>query len=158
MPTMDDATRELRLTPQPVEKKGNWYLLTGVILGLLLGLLYAWVINPVVYENTLPASLKDHYKDTYRSTIAEVYSATGNLDRAMQRLALLEDEDPVFTLGAQAQRELAAGNTSQAHALALLASVIQSGESSQPLPAEATANPPADAVHTQTLPALTPIP
>ena len=155
---MDDATRELRLAPQPVEKKGHWYLLTGVILGLILGLLYAWVINPVVYENTLPASLKDHYKDTYRSTIADVFTAAGNLERARQRLALLEDDDPVFTLGAQAQRELAKGNSAQAYALALLASAIQPGESPQSSPVESTAIPPADSIPTQTLPALTPIP
>lgn len=158
MATIDDATRELRLAPQTDESKGNWYLLTGLILGLILGLIYAWLINPVIYENTLPASLKDHYKDTYRSTIAEVFSATGNLERARQRLALLEDEDQVFTLGAQAQQALGKGNTEQAHALALLASAIQSSESVQPLPVESTANPPADAVPTQTLPALTPIP
>ena len=158
---MNEATRELRLAPEPVEpveKKGHWYLLTGVILGIMLGLLYAWVINPVIYENTLPASMNEPYKDSYRHTIAEVFSATGNLERAKQRLALLEDEDVVFVLGAQAQQALAKGDSSQAHALALLASALQSGENAQPLPAEPTAQPPADAVPTQTLPALTPIP
>jgi len=158
---MNEATRELRLAPEPVEpveKKGHWYLLTGVILGLILGLFYAWIINPVIYENTLPASLNDAYKDTYRRTIADVFAATGNLERAEQRLALLQDEDIVFVLGAQAQQALANGNASQAHALALLASALQSGESAQPLPAAPTARPPADAVPTQTLPAVTPIP
>lgn len=155
---MSDATREMKLAREPIEKKGNWYLLTGLILGLILGLLYAWVINPVIYENTLPASLKNNYKDTYRSTIADVFSATGNLERAQLRLDLLDDEDVVFTLGAQAQRELANGNTEQAHALALLASAIQSDNPLQPQPAEPSAQPPADAVPTQTLPPLTPIP
>lgn len=158
---MNEATRELRLAPEPVEpveKKGHWYLLTGVTLGLILGLFYAWIINPVIYENTMPASLNHAYKDTYRRTIAEVFSATGNLERAEQRLALLEDEDVVFVLGAQAQQALAKGNTSQAHTLALLASALQSGESAQPLPDEPTAQPPENAVPTQTLPALTPVP
>lgn len=53
---MLDETQALRSSPQePTGKRGGWYLLTGVILGLILGLIYAWVINPVVYESTLPS-------------------------------------------------------------------------------------------------------
>lgn len=130
--------------PAPTPKRFPWYLLTGLILGFILGLAYAWLIDPAVYANTVPASMQDGYKDTYRLTIAQVYAETGNLDRAERRLTLLEDDDPVFALGAQAQRQLAAGNTENARTLALLASVL-AGSSPGPVP-------------TQTLPMPSPTP
>ena len=122
---MLDDTRETRITPQGPPKRSRWYLLTGAILGLILGLVYAWLINPVVYESSTPGTLGEADKDFYRATIAQVYAATGDLDRALLRLTLLEDPDPVYALGAQAQRALAAGRETEAHALALLASALQ---------------------------------
>ncbi len=100
--------------------------MTGLILGLILGLVYAWLINPVVYENTAPASLGDAHKDFYRSTIAQVYAVTGDLQRAALRLTLLEDPDPIIALGSHAQRALAEGQDAEARALALLAAALQS--------------------------------
>ena len=136
---MLDNTQEIRPIPtasQPAQKKSPWYLLTGLILGLILGLVYAWVINPVIYETSSPANLGDPDKDFYRSTIAQVYAATGNLERASIRLSVLEDPDPVYALGAQAQRVLAAGHEAEARALALLASGLQSSQPQPELPAQ----------------------
>lgn len=155
---MPEATRKLRAQPpttgpaanSPGEKRGAWYLLTGVILGLIFGLAYAWLLNPVVYENATPASLRDSSKDIYRSLIAQTYKETGNLARAASRLALLEDPDPVYALGAQAQQALAEGQPVEAHALALLASALGSSE-----PAQAESAP---TIPTQTLPNPTPTP
>ena len=156
-----EATRQLQVEPiheQPErppaeEKRGDWYLLTGLILGLILGLIYAWVINPAVYQDTAPASLADPFKDRYRSMIAQAYESTANLERAVSRLALLEDPDPVYALGAQAQQALAEGQSAEAHALALLASALQA-------PGEATAVPTATLppIPTRTLPVDTPAP
>ncbi len=112
-----------------------WYLLTGLILGFLLGLLYAWWVNPVVYSDTEPATLRADYKDLYRATIAQAYAATGDLARAESRLALLRDEDAVFALGTQAQQMLAAGEAEDARALALLAAALQA-EAENPLEAD----------------------
>lgn len=131
--------------PPPEPKRFPWYLLTGLILGFILGLVYAWLINPAVYPNTVPASMQESYKDSYRLTIAQVYAVTGNLDRAQRRLALLEDDDPFFALGAQAQRQLAAGYSDDAHALAFLAAALEKG-SAGPVATD-TSNP----VPTQTL-------
>jgi hypothetical protein len=142
---MLDDTQEISLHPQPAPKGSPLYLLTGLILGVILGLAYAWVINPVIYERTLPSSLGDADKDVYRGMIAQVYEATGDFQRASLRLALLEDPDPVYALGAQAQRALAKGDESEAHALALLASAFQSRQTAQ------------DASTTTPLPTLTPI-
>jgi hypothetical protein len=97
-----------------------------VILGLVLGLIYAWLIDPVVYESTLPVDLAEEHKDTYRCLIAQAYAATGNLERASLRLEVLADEDPYYALGAQAQRALTEGKSEEARALALLASAMQS--------------------------------
>lgn len=122
---LNDQTQELRITPQPEEKSHHWYLLTGIIIGIAAGLIITWLLFPVVYQDTSPASLSPAYKEIYRSTIAQVYAATGNLERAASRLALLEDEDVIYALGAQAQRALADGQEKEARALALLASEIQ---------------------------------
>jgi hypothetical protein len=157
------ATQKLRVQPQknpPTEtpsqpKRGSWYLLTGLIIGLLFGLTYAWLVDPLVYQNTDPANLAPSYKDTYRNFIAQTYQETGNLKRAISRLALLQDPDPVFALGAQAQQALAAGKSEEAHALALLASALQSGE---PAPAETVSTETPPPVPTRTLPVNTPAP
>ena len=125
---IDDAhTQEIQVPePQPKRKRGRWYLLTGLILGLLIGLAYSLLVNPVIYTHSTPASLQKEDKDTYRSLIAQAYAATSDLKRAQLRLALLEDENPVYALGTQAQRCMAEGNVTEAQALALLASALQS--------------------------------
>lgn len=160
---MPEATRKLRAQPptrdpaahSPGEKRGAWYLLTGVILGLIFGLAYAWLVDPVMYENTTPASLAESYKDIYRSMIAQTYEETGNLARAASRLALLEDSDPVYALGAQAQQALAEGQPEEAHALALLASALGSDA---PVQAESLPTGTPLTIPTQTLPIHTPTP
>jgi hypothetical protein len=156
-----ENTRQIRVQKRPEKKHSAWYLLTGLILGIILGLVYAWLINPVVYENTEPASLNANYKAVYRSLIAQVFAVTGNYERATRRLALLDDQDPFFTLGQQAQRALADGNTTEAQALALLASTLQTGAPVQTTPIALptiTHTMTEKTVPTQTLPALTPIP
>jgi hypothetical protein len=122
---LNDQTQELRIAPQPEEKRHHWYLLTGLIIGIAAGLIITWLLFPVVYQDTSPASLSPAYKEIYRGTIAQVHTTSGNLERAVGRLALLEDEDIIYALGAQAQRALADGQEKEARALALLASEIQ---------------------------------
>jgi hypothetical protein len=123
----DAYMREIRVPePQPERKRGGWYLLNGLILGMLIGLVYTLLINPVIYTHSTPATLQAEDKAAYRSLIAQVYAVTEDLERAQLRLALLEDENPVYTLGTQAQRCMAEGNITEAQALALLASALQS--------------------------------
>jgi hypothetical protein len=160
---MQADTQEVRTTRTPVQKRSPLYLLTGLILGLILGLVYAWVINPVVYEDSAPASLADVHKDSYRSTIAQVYAFTGDMQRAALRLALLQDPDPVNTLNLQAQRSLARGRATEASALALLASALQGLPQYQEIPADTVTPQPATtdplpAVPTFTLPIPTATP
>ena len=86
-------------------------ILGGLAIGLALGLLIAWVFAPVEYTDTSPASLREEFKDQYRLAIASAYNATGNLDRARARLALVGDQDVLVALLSQAERLIATGNT-----------------------------------------------
>lgn len=86
------------------ERRGHWYLLTGIILGLAIGLLTAWVFAPVPPQAASPASLRADFKDEYRYMIAAAYAATNNLGRAQARLALLQDENIIGALTAQSER------------------------------------------------------
>ena len=73
-------------------------ILGGLAIGLALGLLIAWVIAPVEYTDTSPASMREEFKDQYRLAIASAYNATGNLERARARLALVGDQDVLLAL------------------------------------------------------------
>ncbi|HSV86182.1 MAG TPA: hypothetical protein VLH85_06380 [Levilinea sp.] len=116
------------------ERRGPWYLITGLVIGLLFGLLYAWVINPSRLVDTSPDRLAPAFKTHYRSMIALAYESNGDLGRARGRLGLLKDEDMVTELSAQAQRILAQGGSPQeARALAALAAAL--GGPSPTLPA-----------------------
>ncbi len=113
-------------------KRAPWFLLTGLVIGLGLGLLCAWVLCPVNYTQTAPASLRADFKDTYRSLIARAYAYDGNLPRAKARLALLGDPNPADTLAAQAQQALAAGRPmAEVRALGALAAAL--GEAPTPV-------------------------
>jgi hypothetical protein len=104
------------------EKRGPWYLLTGLAIGIAMGLLYAWVFQPVKYVDTVPASLRADFKDQYRALIAAAYLGNGDLLRARARLDLLKDENMFRALSEQAQRTLAQqGPDADARALGLLA-------------------------------------
>jgi hypothetical protein len=92
------------------EKHGFWYLLSGLVIGLGIGILVAWVIAPVQYVDTTPASLRVDYKDEYRFMIASAYAANNDLLRAQARLGTLEDPDALKALGEQAQRMLASSS------------------------------------------------
>ncbi|MGB6422193.1 MAG: hypothetical protein WBF05_10200 [Anaerolineales bacterium] len=104
------------------DERGNWYLLTGVVLGIILGILFAWVISPVEYVDTAPESLKDEFKDQYRVLIASAYVANGDLVRAKARLELLDEADIYLVVAEQAQQMLAeGGSVEEAQALGRLA-------------------------------------
>lgn len=114
--------RVTRKTRRASEGKNNWYLLTGLILGIGLGLLFAWVVSPVKYVDTDPSSLTANYKDEYRRIIALAYRSNGNLERARERMKLVDQEGAIQALAAQAQRMLAENQPAQeARALAVLA-------------------------------------
>ena len=108
------------------QNRGNWYLLTGLVLGLVMGLVYTWVISPVKEVDSHPHLLREDYQDIYRTLIARAYEANTNLPRAKARLALIGDDEPALALAAQAQRYLAeGGELDTAKVLANLSSALQ---------------------------------
>jgi len=110
------------------EKRGNWYLLTGLILGVAFGLGYAWMINPVEYVDAPPYALRQDFKEQYRALIAVAYLYNGDLERALYRLEALQDEDITRTLAMQAQQALAEGRPEiETQALGRLAVALGQG-------------------------------
>ena len=106
-----------------------WYILTGLILGMLLGFTLTRLMVPLQSQPANPVELSAIGKDFYRVTIAETYAASSNLSRALSRLELIQDPDPVQALSAQAQRLLAQNVSSlEASALAQLAEVLSAIE------------------------------
>ncbi len=100
----------------------------ALFFGLALGLWIAWGLAPVEYTDAPPSLLRADFKDEYRLLIARAYLATGDLARAQQRLAALEDPSPPQALALQAQAMLAAGAPRvDAEALALLAQDLRGG-------------------------------
>ncbi len=68
-------------------------LLAG-LLGVAAGIVYGWVINPVKFVDTTPASLRADYRTDYVLMVAEAYHADENTDLAVRRLAVLGAEAP----------------------------------------------------------------
>ncbi len=138
------------------DNRGPWYLLTGLILGGALGLIFSWLVYPVRYVDTAPASLRSDFKDQYRALIAAAYLSTGDLERAKARLALLKDDNPVQSLSIQAQIAQADGHSeAEVKALNLLASALSHGPVASPTPqnsATPTAQPGATLSPTPLLP------
>jgi len=95
------------------DRRGSWYLLTGLVLGVAVGLMYSWQISPVRYVDAPPYALSAEYKDDYRALIASAYLYSNDLLRADARLAELKDENPQQELTLQAQRALAEGRSNE---------------------------------------------
>lgn len=68
--------------------------LIAIGLGAAAGMYFGWVISPVEYVDAAPAALRVDYRADYVLMVAEVYAAEGDLNLAVQRLALLGDLPP----------------------------------------------------------------
>ncbi len=66
-----------------------------MLVGIGLGLLYGWVVDPVDYVDTTPASLRADYKADYVLMVAEIYEADRDAEAAVMRLTYLGDPSPV---------------------------------------------------------------
>lgn len=86
-----------------------WHLPLALLLGFGIGLVISWVIAPLEVTNTTPALLRDDFKAEYRALVAAAYTSTGDLERAKERLAPLNDADIIVALEQQAQRDVAEG-------------------------------------------------
>lgn len=123
------------------DQRGYWHLLTSFILGVTMGLIYSWLLSPVQYVDTAPASLREDFKQEYRALIAVAYNANGDIGRASARLELLDDPQISETLANQAQTALAEGRSlDEVRALGKLAAHLNdpTGTSADPNPGFAT--------------------
>lgn len=107
-------------------KRFPWTWLLTLVIGFGAGLSYTWIISPVQYVDAQPHTLRDDFKDHFRSAIAAAYASNADLERARARLALLGDPDSSQALTAQAQRMLAVGESPEiVQQVAMLASALQ---------------------------------
>jgi len=107
------------------DKRGPWYLITGLIIGVIIGVVISLVITPVKYVDTVPSFLNDASKERYRIMIAQAYQADKNILRAKARISLLGDSDPVQVLSNLSKQILSnGGSTSDAKAVKLLAGAL----------------------------------
>jgi hypothetical protein len=117
--------------------------------GLGLGLLYTWVISPVKYVDTRPATLRADYRAEYLQLVARAWRVDGDVERARARLAALDVNDAAQAVTAFSQQIAAAGGDAETlAALASLASALEAGPASPsqippPTPARAPTGAPA---------------
>lgn len=96
-------------------RRAGWLpIVLGLILGFSAGLYYSWVLNPVEYVDADPGSLRAEFKQEALTVIAGAYAASGDLDRARARLALLDLENPANTLARLSQSMLAVNQDERA--------------------------------------------
>ncbi|OQY19562.1 MAG: hypothetical protein DRI77_02505 [Chloroflexi bacterium] len=80
----------------------------GVAAGLVLGLVIGW-LWPVQYTNTAPDVLRRDYHDDYIVMVATTYEIESDPERARERLALLDPDEPAAPVVELAGRLIAAG-------------------------------------------------
>jgi hypothetical protein len=81
----------------------NWLIpvLAG-LLGAAAGIFYGWVLNPVRFVDTTPASLRVDFRTDYVLMVAEAYHADHDAQLAGRRLAIFGSEPPAaIALAAQ---------------------------------------------------------
>lgn len=96
----------------------RWLVALGIgILGIGLGLLFGWIIDPVKFIDTPPASLRADYRADYVLTIAESYHATKDTDFARRQLAILGSDAPAILCARALQTAAQVGYSSEDRAL-----------------------------------------
>ena len=78
-------------------KRRLFFFILMILLGIAAGVAYGWLVNPVQYADTGPATLGMDYKTDYALMAAEIYQAEGDPVMAMARLTLLGDK-PVLQI------------------------------------------------------------
>jgi hypothetical protein len=85
----------------------------GAVVGLIVGFAVGWWLWPVQYTNTAPDVLRQDYRDDYVAMVATAYEVEGELERARQRLELLDPEEPAAPVVGLAERLVAAGGSAE---------------------------------------------
>jgi hypothetical protein len=73
----------------------RWLLfLLSIFIGTGLGLYYGWVLSPVEYVDTTPATLRADYRADYTLMVAETFQSEQDAGAAARRLAVLGSNSP----------------------------------------------------------------
>ena len=83
-------------------------LIVSIALGIGLGLYIGWVVSPVRYVDTDPASLRQAYKDDYLLMIATTYAQDHDLASARVHLTTLGFNNPGPAVAAAVHRFIVA--------------------------------------------------
>ena len=78
-------------------KRRLFFFILMIVLGIAAGVAYGWLVNPVQYDDTGPATLGMDFKTDYALMAAEIYHAEGDPVMAMARLSYLSD-DPILQI------------------------------------------------------------
>ncbi len=110
----------------------RWLLpLTMALLGVALGLLFGWVIDPVKFVDTTPASLRADYRTDYVLMVAEAYHSERNSDVAARRLSIFGGDVPAVICSQAVQTARQVGYSS--NDLALLQELTLAMQAYQPV-------------------------
>jgi hypothetical protein len=84
----------------------------------------------VTYTNTSPTALREDYRDEYVLMTATAYEVEGDRERARERLALLDSEEPSAPVVGLAQRLIEQGGSEED--IARLARLAQALDATTP--------------------------
>ena len=68
--------------------------MAAIVIGLALGLYYGWIVSPLQYTDTGPASLKADYRADYVLMVAETYASRQDAALAARQLAIFGSRPP----------------------------------------------------------------
>ena len=103
------------------------------LLGIAGGVIYGWVVNPVKFVDTTPASLRADYRTDYVLMVAETYHADQDTALAGRRLAILGSDSPAAL--SQAALEAAQQSGYAPEDVTLLQELTRALQAAQPVPA-----------------------
>lgn len=112
-------------------KRWLFPLIAGLV-GIAAGLAYGWVINPVKFVDTTPASLRSDYRTDYVLMAAEAFHSDGDTALAGRRLAIFGSESPADIALAALQEAEKVGYSQPD--VALLQELTRALQAAQPVP------------------------
>jgi len=120
---------ELEEDPFEFREGARWprwrFLFLGLLFGLAAGLGYSWGLSPVQFYDTDPVDLRPQHKETWVLLVSAAYRQDGDLDRALSRLAGLNDPQIGQTVSRLAERDIQAGKSAlRIRALVALADAL----------------------------------
>ena len=107
--------------------------------GVAAGLVYGWVIDPVEFVDTTPASLRADYRTDYVLMVAEAFQADPDVELAGRRLAIFGSGSPT-SISLAALEDAQTSGYSQPD-VALLQELTRALQAAQPVPSAARGTP-----------------